>query len=285
MTVLRQKVLAAETALALRRFNAWWEGYAFDAAAEKADIESRAKRALPPDLEIPPLIWGVGRVEPGDPSWSMRHARALGLGPKSRVTVFGAGAGAPLLDLKAGARWTVRGLGRVAYAARGLNLGTYDEAMAPSDPQAADGAIVFFELHRDGDPAAFARYAAEFLKPGAPAAFVDFALTRAEPRMRSGFDSRLPGAPRLAADYARILKDSGFGVGDVVDETRLFLPLIARGFAGWRRAYEAARAQADRCARAEAVRYLGDYAAVWADRFESLKSGALQVVRISARRL
>jgi hypothetical protein len=284
MTAMRQNDFRVKTALALRRFNAWWEGYAFDPALERTEIETR-KVFLPPEMEIPALIWGEGRDEPGDAAWSLRHARSLGLAPKSRVAIFGAGGGASLRDVKAGARWNAFGLGRKEQRAKGFDLKSYDEAMAGLDRQAADGALVFFELHRDGDPAAFARFSIDFLKRGAPAAFVDFALARPDVRLRAGFDGLLPGAPRLAAEYARILKDSGFSVTDTSDETRLFLGLIARGFAGWRKAYEAAAARADDASRAEALRYLSAYAALWADRFDALKSGALQVVRIAARKL
>ena len=236
MTAQRQTALRTQTTLALRRFNAWWEGYDFNEALERGDIEAGCIAPEAPATEIPPLIWGEGRDEPGDPAWTMRHARTLGLAAKSRVMIFGAGAGAPLRDAKAGARWTVSGLARASTPARGLDLKSYDQAMAHLERQASDGAIVFFELHRDGDPGAFARFCTEYLKPGAPVAFVDFALARPESRMRCGFDGCLPGAPRLASDYIRILRDSGFSTSDVVDETRLFLPLIARGWTGWRRA-------------------------------------------------
>ncbi len=281
----RQKALRTRTALALRRFSAWWEGYDFHPALEAADVERALAPAFQPAFDIPQLIWGPGRDEPGDAAWTMRHARALGLGHGSRVTIFGAGAGGPLRDAKTGARWRVSGLGRRAYRVRGLDLRSYDETQGALDRQSADGALVFFELHRDGDPAAFARYCGEFLKPGAPVAVIDFALARADSRVRAAFDGLLPGAPRLSSDYVRILRDSGFAVNDVGDETRLFLTLVSRGWTNWRRAYDAAAAVSDARLRTEAVRYLSDYAGVWAERFEALKSGALQVTRILARRL
>ncbi|NWG71688.1 MAG: hypothetical protein HXY23_08800 [Parvularculaceae bacterium] len=285
MTASRQHALRARTALALRRFNAWWEGYAFNAALEAAEIERRLAGAFQPSVDVPQLIWGRDRDEPGDPAWTMRHARALGLGARSRVMIFGAGGGAVLRDARAGARWQVSGLARSVRRVRGLDLKSYDETLGALDRQSADGALVFFELHRDGDPGAFARYCAEFLKPGAPVAVIDYALARADARARAVFDGPLPGAPRLASDYVRILRECGFSTSDVADETRLFLPLVSRGWTNWRRAYEAARAVADARARAEAMRYLAAYADAWADRFEALKAGTLAVTRILARRL
>jgi hypothetical protein len=282
---LKQQGLKTQAELALRRFNAWWEGYAFDPALEKADIESRRQISAPPEFDIPPLLWGAGRDEPGDPAWSMRHARSLGLGPKSRVTIFGAGQGASIRDMKTGARWNAAGMARRTQKMRGLDLKCYDEAMTGIERGASDGAVIFFELHRDGDPCSFARFVAEHLKPGAPAAFIDFALAKIDSKIGGGFDGLQPGAPRLAFEYIRMLKEAGFHAVDVVDETRVFLPLVARGWSSWRRAYEAASQRPNIAGRAESLRYLSEYAHMWAERFEALKSGALQVVRLPARRL
>lgn len=280
----REEVWRGRMTLAARRFNAWWEGYAFDGALEHADIASRRRGLMtPPEFEIPQLIWGAGRNEPGDAAWTMRQARSLGLALKARVMIFGAGGGAPLKDVRAGARWTAAGLTRQPVHTRGLDLKTYDEASAQPKHAAAEGALAFFELHRDADPAAFARMTAGFLRPGAPTAFVDFAVSKPGARLKSSFTAIAPGAPRTAADYVRALKESGFAAGDVIDETRAYLPLIARGWSGWRRAYDAACGRPDIAARAEAMRFLGDYANLWAERFDALKSGALQVVRLPAR--
>lgn len=269
---------------AARAFDAWWEGYAFDPARVRAEIATGGRAIERPAAEIPELIWGEGRAEPGDAAWTMRHARCLGLGPRSRVSIFGAGGGAPIADVRAGARWIADGFGREAPVRRGFSIRTYDEAMTRIQRAGDDGALVFFELHRDPDPAAFARFACEFLKPNAPAAFVDFVLPRSGQRLRDCFTEIAPGAPRTAADMLKSLKDAGYSPGEPTDESRIFAPLIARGWRNWRRAYEATLAIEGAARRADAMTFLSDYARLWAERFDALKSGALQVVRIPARK-
>jgi hypothetical protein len=271
-------------ALAARAFEAWWEGYAFDAGRARAEIAGGARAIDRPAADIPELIWGEGRSDPGDAAWTMRHARSLGLSARARVTVFGAADGAALCDLRAGARWTAAGYAREAREYPGGAVKSYDDAMTRIQRASEDGALIFFELHRDPDPGAFARFVGEFLKPNAPAAFVDFALPRAGLRVRDCFNEIAPGSPRGPADYQKAIKEAGFQIGEPSDETRAFLPLVARGWQRWRRAYDAALAIDGAVRRADALGFLSDYARLWAERFDGLKSGTLQVVRIPARK-
>ncbi len=284
----RTEGVSTRLAMAGRRFHAWWEGYAFDEALEREDVALRlgSVTAGPSvEAEIAEWIWGVGRHEPGDPAFTMRLARTLGLATKARVTALGAGGGAVMRDLRSGTKWKVSGLGRAAHRVAGLDLRSYDEAMARLNKGVADGALCFFELHRDADPAAFGRFASELVKPGAPATFVDFAVARKGVRLKSCFAGPWPGAPRVADDYVRALKDAGFTVADTADETRAFLPLIARGWAHWKRAYDAATRTASARLRAERLRALSDYAQLWAERYDALRSGQLQALRIQARKM
>ena len=284
---LRTSGVHGRLEFAARRFHAWWEGYAFDAALEGADIAERLGEEKSPEgfeFAIAELLWGAGRTEPGDPAWTMRHARTLGLPTKARVIVFGAGGGAPLRDLKAATRWKVSGLSRVAAPMRGFDLRTYDAALARPIKSGADGAISFFELHRDADPAAFARFAGDLLRPSAATSFVDYTLARKGTRLKGCFPETAPGAPRVPADTIRILKEAGFAVSDTVDETRLFMPLIVKGWAHWKRAYEAANAAGPARLRGEMLRFLSGAAHLWAERFDALKAGHLQVTRFQARK-
>lgn len=272
----------ARLATAGRRFNAWWEGWAYDEVAKTT--QDTTVGAFEIDAEVAQSIWGEGRADPGDPAFTMRHARALGLATRAEIIVFGAGLGAPLRDLKSGTRWKATGFSRFPARVSGVRLKSYDAAMTRVSRHAADGALCLFELHRDADPAGFARVVAEHVKPGAPIAFVDYATARKAVRLASCFPEEAPGAPRCAADYAKALKEAGYLVGDVVDETRAFTPLIAKGWRDWRRAYEAARAAPDARQRALRLRFLAAYAQLWAERLEALRSGQLQVVRIQARK-
>ena len=271
-----------------RRFNAWWEGYAFDVGAERAAIaaEYDAARAPegPAELDIARSIWGEGRLDPGDPPWTMRHARTLGVSLKAEIVVLGAGAGAPVKDLKHGTRWKLSGYSRIPSKIKGLDVIPYEAALTRINRASADGGLCFFELHRDHDPAMIALFAAELVKPNAPLAFVDFTVARRGARLKSCFAEPWGGSPRQADQFAEILEKSGFRISDAADETRAFLPLVSRGWLRWKTAYSRALEFSDRRSRAEYLRVLAQYAHLWAERFDAIKAGQLQVTRILARR-
>lgn len=271
-----------------RRFNAWWEGFAFDPDAERAALVAEAEAARapagPPDLDIARSIWGEGRLDPGDPAWTMRHARTLGVALKAEIVILGAGAGAPVMDLKHGTRWKLSGYSRIPSKLKGLDVIPYEAALSRINRASADGGLAFFELHRDADPAMIALFAAELVKPNAPFAFVDFTVARRGARLKSCFAEPWGGSPRQADQFAELLEKSGFRVNDAVDETRAFLPLVSRGWARWRAAYARALEFSDKRLRADYLNLLAQYAHLWAERFDAIKAGQLQVTRILARR-
>lgn len=278
----------AKLAFTRRKFHAWWEGYAFDAAAERAAILARFPGAAdlgarPVDEIVPEIIWGEGRQEPGAPVWTMRFARMLSLPVRAHVIVFGAGGGAPLNDLKHGTRWKVSGLTRYDNYSHG-ELRSYDNALQKLHKASTAGALSFFELHRDPDPVAFTRLAAELLLPGAKAVFVDFTVARKGARLRSCFPAFKYGAPRNHGEYETILRDGGFTMTDYGDETGFFMPLIAEGWAGWRQAYEAISNIENMRIRVDLMRGLAAHAHLWAERFDALRSGQLQVTRFQVTR-
>lgn len=275
-------------ALESRRFNAWWEGYAFDTAAERAAIAADAGSARapegPPEHDIARTIWGEGRLDPGDPAWTMRHARTLGVALKAEIVILGAGAGAPIKDLKHGTRWKLSGYSRISSKIKGLDVIPYEAALTRINRASADGGLSFFELHKDQDPAMIALFAAELVKPNAPVAFVDFTVARRGARLKSCFAEPWGGAPRQTDQFAELLDKSGFRVADAVDETRAFLPLVTRGWSHWKSSYSRALEFSDRRLRADYLRLLAQYAHLWAERFDAIKAGQLQVTRILARR-
>lgn len=271
-----------------RRFNAWWEGYAFDAAAEKRAIAATGDAARQPegpfDQDIAAAIWGEGRLDPGDAAWTMRHARTLGVALKARVVILGAGVGGPVRDLKNGTRWKLSGYSKIREKVKSLDVIPYEAALSRINRASAEGGISFFELHRDADPAMIALFAAELVQPNAPFAFVDFTVARKGARLKACFADPWGGSPRQTDQFAEVLDKSGFRVVDAVDETRAFLPLVARGWSRWRTAYARALDFSDRRARADYLRLLAAYAHLWAERFDAIKAGQLQVTRILTRR-
>ena len=278
--------LGASLTFARRKFYAWWEGYAFDEAAERAVLQAHfSESALvgrSAEELIGETIWGAGRTEPGSPAWTMHFARTLGLPLRSNVMVFGAGAGAPLTDLQHGTRWKVSGLTRI-QGVSGRRLRTYDLANRRTDKPAAGG-ISFFEFHQDSSPAAFAGMASSFLAPGAKAVFVDYVVVRRNARMRACFPSPKLHPPKTEAEYQSILANGGFAVEAVTDETMNFMPLVSEGWAGWRRAYGALANVEDARVRANLLRAMAKHAHMWAERFEAMKSGQLRVVSFRATR-
>ncbi len=271
-----------------RRFNAWWEGFAFDAARERATIAADAVRArethLPAEQEIATAIWGDGRLDPGDAAWTMRHARTLGVELKAEIVVLGAGLGGPVRDLKNGTRWKLSGYARIKDRLKNLDVIPYEAALSRINRASAAGGISFFELHRDADPAMIALFAAELVKPNAPFAFVDFTLARKGARLKSCFADPWNGSPRPADQMTDLLERAGFRVADATDETRAFLPLVARGWARWRDAYSRALEMSNARMRADYLRLLAQYAHLWAERFDAIKAGQLVVTRFQTRR-
>lgn len=285
------KGLKAQFAYAGRRFNAWWEGVEFDEHGERADIAARYNRTdhlndpeAAPEYAVSEAIWGQGRLEPGNPAWTLNLARTLSLPTRAEVMVLGAGAGAPLRDLRNGSKWKVSGMTRAALKVQDARLRSYEHALQRLNAASADGLISFFELHRDPDPAAFARFASELMVEGAKAAFVDFTVARKGARLRSCFSAPLSGSPRMMGDYERALRSAGFAVSEATDESAAFLPLIARGWARWKRVYDSINEVVDTRRRVELMRILNILAYQWAERFDALRSGQLQVTRFQASR-
>ena len=275
--------------LAARRFNAWWEGYAFDAEEERRrirlDLGLTREEGLSAEDAIAMALWGAGRLDPGDPAWTLRHARTLGLPLKADVAILGAGAGAPLNDLKTATRWKALGFSRFPERRKRNRLETYEAAAMRLERGIVDGGLCFFELHRERDPASLALFAGEIAKPGAPFSFVDFAASRRGTRLDSCFRDPLNGNLQTAEQLAAIIEGGGFRISETADETRSFVPLIAEGWARWRDAYRLGGENSDPARRSAYLRTLGQIAHIWAERFDALRAGHLRVVRLQARRL
>jgi hypothetical protein len=272
--------LQRELAFASRRFNAWWEGYAFDAKSEREALVAAIAPPPPLDMALAEALWGDGRLDPGDASWTLRGARALGLGPKARVIVLGAGLGGPLRDLASGARWRARGFAETQWG----DVASYGEASMRLAARDAQGALSFFELHRATEPGQRVLFAAERVKENAPAAFIDFVVARKGVRLRPCFNAPWDGWPKSIEQTTQAIEQNGFRVADHIDETRAFLPHVARGWSRWRAALDLAHQADGSLARAEAMGQLSVYARLWAERFDAMKAGLLQVVRFQARR-
>ena len=278
-------------ALAGRRLHAWWEGYAFDATMERSRLArahgintALGQNNYRAEDDIAQSIWGPGRLGPGSSIWTMRFARSLSIPVRAPIVVLGAGAGGVLRDLKTATRWKVSGFSSFAGDARGVDLNSYDQVMRRVNKAAAQAGLCFFELHRDPDPKAFVEFSAELVRTGAPMTFVDFTAARKGRGLKSCFAAPWTGAPKLSGDVASVIESGGFRIVDTSDESHVFTPLIAKGWANWKNAYSEASSITDPVIRAEYLLALSRYAHLWAERLDALRAGQLQVTRFQTRR-
>lgn len=96
-------------ALTRAKFRAWWEGEAFDEEAALAAIAANdsgdADDALfdPPPFDMPPrltalgLLWGEGRVRPGDDGADAAAPALVAADAEARVAVLGPGRAGPVI--------------------------------------------------------------------------------------------------------------------------------------------------------------------------------------------
>lgn len=273
-------------AYASRRFHAWWEGYAFDPVIERRAImlhrvkSGRHLTTLADQADlVAEAIWGHNRLEPGTPAWTLHLARSLMIDTRAKVAVFGAGRGGPLQDLKAGTRWNIQGYGRRASSEGRLAVNEYGRIRQKINKPTMGGGMIIFEGHREPDATALYKLMFEMLVPGAKAVIVDFTVPRREVRLKSAFTAPWQGSPRPAHEVSTALTEAGFTLTGEIDETAIYLPLIAHGWAGWRSAWQILNAIEDNRQRAALLNLMSTHANIWAERYEALQAGYLQVTR------
>lgn len=107
---LALNALFTKRARALRRakLRAWWDGEAFDEAAALADLAANDTGGAddelfdPPPFDIPArlaalgVLWGAGRVRPGDDSADALEPARIGAEADGRVAVLGPGMAGPV---------------------------------------------------------------------------------------------------------------------------------------------------------------------------------------------
>jgi SAM-dependent methyltransferase len=118
VAVLKSLLDKRQLALTRAKLRAWWEGETFDEAAAIAAIEASlandrtlggADDALfdEPPLELPPrlqalaLLWGDGRVRPGDTAIDKFDPAGIGLAPDGVLALLGPGLMGPLASVAA----------------------------------------------------------------------------------------------------------------------------------------------------------------------------------------
>ncbi len=300
-----------QTALARARFKAWWEGADFDEeAARRAIAQAEREQADPappdldealfdgPDIPISPrlaalaLVWGEGRIAPGDPSAEALIPAQLGLDASHRLMVVGPGALAPLAALAAAHEgpiaayeWREETAAHVNAAARRAGLGArvtvqrIDLETHAFEAESVDGIMSFDEFSFVDEPTRLAHHVAKALKQNAcilietyaglpsPDIAPAFASAFAEPHIRA------------AGDIAHFLMESGLKIEAHEDITGEHVELARLGF---KRLEEALKSGAG--LEAHVARELAWEAEAWRTRLKMLTGGRLERRRIVARR-
>ncbi len=95
-------------AMTRAKLRAWWEGESFDEAAALAEIAANDPGGAddelfdPPEFDMPPrlaalgVLWGAGRVRPGDDAADALEPARLGATGEGRIAVLGPGLHAPV---------------------------------------------------------------------------------------------------------------------------------------------------------------------------------------------
>jgi len=218
-------------ALTRARFRAWWDGDAFDETAAIAEIESvlsaeaandaGVEDALfdPPLFERPPrlaalaVLWGEGRIRPGDATADGLEPARIGLAPDGVLAVLGPGLEAPVAAVAGAHRGRIdvfewreetlealkHGVETAKLDAR-VNVARIDLESHVFAPGAYDGLLSIDDFAYCGYPPHLAQQIMKCLKPGACAVVESyvglpsqvlataFASSFAEPQIRAHGD-------------------------------------------------------------------------------------------------
>ena len=272
--------LRARMTYAGRRFHAWWEGFAFDAHFERADIVLNHAKIADILVDesatasvISELVWGAGHCEPGGPSWSMALARTLPPAAKDKKTlILGANAAIIRHDLRAVFS------GPIDIA----ELGVYNLSSAYAEYY--DRGLCVFPFYRDEDVAAASAALAGVMASRGRVSLVDFTIAHERTSIPAAFVKPWGGAPSYTGLFGDYLRAADFIIDQTVDETERFMPLIAHGWAGWRHAWQLLRGVSNDHHRAALTAALETYASMWAERYEALRTGQLRVTRFDLRK-
>lgn len=249
-------------ALTRARLSAWWEGADFDREAALAAIEAKlaaanenqlggADDALfdelpfepPPRLAALEVIWGEGRIRPGDAAAEALAPMCVGIAPEGVLAVLGAGHSAPLRAFAGGHpgkievfEWRDETLEALKYGMRKAALGERVSAARIDlesyvfTPGAYDGLLSIDDFAYSGYPPHLAQQIMKCLKPGAAALIEAYVGFRAA-EMATAFASSF-AEPQIRAhgDILQFFIDAGLHLEADEDVTEEFMGFARRGF-------------------------------------------------------
>lgn len=249
-------------ALTRAKLRAWWEGEAYDEAVALAAFEAKQVAAanqndlgvedqlfdeppyeLPPRLAALALLWGEGRVRPGDASAEALEPARVGISEDGALAVFGPGLAAPVVAL-AGAHagkievfeWREETIDALRHGVKQAKL---DERVSVTRidleahvfaPASFDGLLSIDDFAYCGYPPHLAQQIMKALRPGACAvveAYVGFKSAELATAFASSF-----AEPQIRAhgDVLQFFKDAGLAVEADEDVTDEFLSTAREAF-------------------------------------------------------
>lgn len=250
-----------KVALAKARFRAWWEGEHFDEEAAAAALEAEQVTAnenssegiedqlfefdMPPRLGALQVLWGQGRVRPGEESADGLQIARLGISPEGVLALFGPGLGAPVAAIAAKHpgkidvfEWREETIAALKYQVNDAGLADrvrvtridLEAHVLPADTfdglfSTDDFAYASYQPH-------LAQQIMKGLKPGACAvieAYVGFKAAEFATAFASCF-----AEPQIRphADLLKVLGDTGLIVEGDEDITDEFLAIARTSFLG-----------------------------------------------------
>jgi len=244
-------------ALTRARFRAWWEGEAFDETVAAADIESVANETgdaddelfdqpeyeLPPRLAALAILWGEGRIRPGDSTADKLEPARIGLAPDGVLALLGPGRVGPLAAVAAAHPGKIEVF---EWREETFEALTNDIAKAKLDDRVTAARIdleahVFTPNYYDGllstDDFAYCSYPPHLaqqimkcLKPGASAVIECYVGLRAAEMATAFASSFLEPHIRAHGDLLQFFTDAGLRIEEDEDLTEEFLGTARQSF-------------------------------------------------------
>lgn len=257
MAALKALFDRKQLALTRARLRAWWEGEELDEATFLAQLEADAANdaeapiegaddalfdyELPPRLAALGVMWGEGRIRPGDASADVAGLDRLGLSADGVLAVLGAGLAAPVAAIAARHpgridvfEWRDETLDALKHAVSAgslhdrVQVARIDLESHVFQPQFYSGLLSVDDFAYCGHGPRLAQQIMKCLRPGAAAsieAYVGFKCAELATAFASSF-----AEPQIRphGDVLQYLTDCGFALEGDEDVTEAFLA-VARG--------------------------------------------------------
>jgi len=245
-------------ALARARFRAWWEGAPFDEEAATAEIAAAANDSSPelddelfdaPPFEPPPrlvalsLLWGEGRIRPGDPTAEAQQPAQIGVPADGVLAILGPGHIAPLAAIAAAHsgpievfEWREETFEALQHEIAKAKLGEritatrIDLEAHVFTPNHFDGLLSTDDFAYCSYPPHLAQQLFKTLKPGASAmveCYIGMRIAELSTAFATAFSE-----PHIRAhgDLLQFFRDTGLRVEADEDLTESFLAQAKQGF-------------------------------------------------------